>query len=241
MNDQIFISYRRDDALGSAGRLYDRLITHFEPEKIFMDVDTIEPGLDFVEVIQNAVSSCDVLLAIIGPRWSSVTDESGVRRLNKTDDFVRIEIAIALRRNIRVIPVLVQGADMPSESQLPEELKILSRRNAITISHERFNVDAERLIHVLDKALAKIEPNKVIRKGSENFKVSSGNKNKNASKKTRSQKYAFIYSWIAFLMIILGVVMLFVTLNSVSGSPVWVSAIMIIFGVVGMIYYWKKR
>lgn len=174
MNGQIFISYRRDDALGSAGRLYDRLITHFKPEKIFMDVDTIEPGLDFVDVIQKAVSSCDVLLAIIGPRWLSITDENGVRRLDKIDDFVRIEIEIALRRNVRVIPVLVQGANMPNETQLPEELKILSRRNAITISHEKFNVDAERLIRALDKVLPKKEPDKVTLKRNAKLSAATG-------------------------------------------------------------------
>jgi hypothetical protein len=153
MKEQIFLNYRRQDSEGSTGRLYDQLIEHFDPSQIFMDVDTIEPGLDFVEVIDKAVGSCNVLLAIIGNKWLTITDETGKRRLDNPNDFVRIEIASALARDIRVIPVLVQGASMPAAEDLPDDLKPLTRRNAIELSHARFKSDVERLVHVLQNAL----------------------------------------------------------------------------------------
>jgi len=106
---RIFISYRRDDSGGWAGRLYDRISQHFGRDHVFMDIDTIEPGLDFVEVIEQAVGSCDALLALIGRQWLTLTDDDGQRRLDNPEDFVRLEIAAALVRNIRVIPVLVQA------------------------------------------------------------------------------------------------------------------------------------
>src|SRR5882724_5887907 len=104
-----------------------------------MDIDTIEPGLDFVEVIEQAVSSCDVLVALIGRQWLTITDNSGRRRLYNPEDFVRLEIAAALARNIRVIPALVQGARMPHSTDLPDVLKMLARRNAHEISDRRFH------------------------------------------------------------------------------------------------------
>jgi hypothetical protein len=107
MSDQIFISYRRDDASFPAGRLYDRLSGHFRQNQIFMDVDNVEPGADFLEVIKASVGSCEVLIAVIGKDWLSSTDKEGKRRLDNPDDFVRIEIATALERGIPVVPVLV--------------------------------------------------------------------------------------------------------------------------------------
>ena len=107
---RIFISYRRGDTSATAGRLFDRLEGRFGVGSVFMDVDTIEPGLDFVEVIGGAVGSCDVLLALIGARWLGAVDEHGRRRLDDPDDFVVLEITTALERGIRVIPVLVDGA-----------------------------------------------------------------------------------------------------------------------------------
>ena len=104
MSGQIFISYRRDTSAMSAGRLYDRLSSHFASNQIFMDVDTIEPGVDFVRTIEEAVAACDVLIAVIGGRWLISPDEKGRRRLDNPEDFVRVEIATALKRGIRVIP-----------------------------------------------------------------------------------------------------------------------------------------
>jgi len=150
---RIFISYRRDDSAGYAGRLYDRFTQHFGPEQIFMDIDTIEPGLDFVEVIEEAVGSCDVLIALIGRQWLTITDDTGQRRLDNPEDFVRLEIKTALERNIRVIPALIRGASMPRSRDLPNDLKKLSRRNAIAIS-DRFHPEVDRLIKVVEKVLS---------------------------------------------------------------------------------------
>jgi hypothetical protein len=116
----VFISYRRQEASGLAGRLYDRLAALLGDDQVFMDVDTIARGVDFAEAITQAVSSCEVLLAIIGPRWLSSTDEEGQRRLDGPDDIVRMEFAAALERDILVIPVLVEGAAMPRRQELPD-------------------------------------------------------------------------------------------------------------------------
>ena len=146
---RIFISYRRGDSAGHAGRLYDRLVDHFDQQNVFMDVDTIQPGLDFVNVVQEAVGSCDSLIAVIGREWLGASDGSGRRRLENPEDLVRLEIATALARNIRVIPVLVQDAREPLATELPDELKPLSRRNSLELSDTRFRADVERLIEVL--------------------------------------------------------------------------------------------
>ncbi len=150
MSSHIFISYRREDSHGSAGRLYDLLVSHFGRERIFMDVDAIQPGLDFINVIDAAVSKADVFIAVIGPAWLDAKDQTGKRRLDNPEDFVRLEIAAALRRDIRVIPLLFEGAQMPRSIDLPDDLKALSRRNAIEISHSRFHSDAQRLINSLE-------------------------------------------------------------------------------------------
>src|SRR5208282_6041829 len=153
MNGQIFISYRREDASYPAGRLYDNLHSRFPENEIFMDVDSIKPGIDFVETIEERVSSCDVLVAVIGKRWLSAADEEGRRRLDNPEDFVRVEVGTALKRGVRVIPVLVEGALMPPASQLPEGLKPLARRNALNVSHDRFRADSERLIDSVGEVL----------------------------------------------------------------------------------------
>ena len=123
MSGQIFISYRRDDASYPAGHLYERLSTHFAQNQIFMDIDNLEPGVDFVDAIQKSVGACDVLIAVIGKRWLNAADEEGKRRLDNPDDFVRTEIGTALKRGIRVIPVLVEGALMPRVGKLRDDLK----------------------------------------------------------------------------------------------------------------------
>jgi hypothetical protein len=150
---RVFISYRRQESSGLAGRLYDRLAARFGDDQVFMDVDTIALGVDFAEVISQAVSSCQVLLAVIGPRWLTVTDEDGRRRLDDPDDLVRLEIAAALERDIRVIPILVEGAAMPRRQQLPEALAGLARRNALILRHESFRADAERLLVAVEPLL----------------------------------------------------------------------------------------
>jgi hypothetical protein len=153
MSGQIFISYRRDDASYPTGRLYDHLHSRFPQNEIFIDVDSIKPGIDFVTTIEERVGSCDVLIAVIGKRWLSSADEEGSRRLDNPEDFVRLEIGTALRRGIRVIPVLVEGALMPRSGDLPEDLKSLVRLQALAVSHDRFRADSERLLDAVDEVL----------------------------------------------------------------------------------------
>ena len=148
----IFISYRRDDSPGHAGRIFDRLRSRFGRDVVFMDVAAIEAGVDFVDVLQKAVGSCDALLAVIGPQWLSATHD-GKRRLDDPHDFVRIEIAGALQRNVRVLPVLVEGASLPRTSELPADLQALTRRQAIELRDARWDDDIERLVEGLEKFL----------------------------------------------------------------------------------------
>ncbi len=146
---KVFISYRRGDSAGHTGRLYDRLADHFGQDQVFMDVDTIRPGLDFVEVVQQAVADSDGLIAVIGIDWLTASDATGGRRLDQPNDMVKLEIAAALERGILVIPVLVQEARMPVATELPEELKDLATRNALEMSDARFRSDVDRLIQAL--------------------------------------------------------------------------------------------
>jgi hypothetical protein len=147
----IFINYRRDDAPGVAGRLFDHLAPKFSRNRLFMDVDAMKPGRDFVEQLDTQVSQCNVLLAIIGPHWLDAKDHNGNRRLESDNDYVRIELASALKRDIPVIPVLVDGALMPSHDSLPDDLKPLTRRHALELRHTRFNADADAIMHALEE------------------------------------------------------------------------------------------
>ena len=149
---RIFLSYRRDDSSPYAGRLYDRLIQHFGRDNLFMDIDTIDPGLDFVEAIEKAVGSCDVLLVVIGRQWLTNTDPQGQRRLDNPEDFVRLDILTALERRLPVIPVLVGGASMPRATELPDVLQPLARRQALVVG-DHFHPDVNRLIAALELVL----------------------------------------------------------------------------------------
>ena len=149
MSGSIFISYRRDDSEGEAGRLYDDLIRIFGFESVFMDVSDIHPGKDFRQAIDENVARCAVLLAMIGPGWATIQDASGTRRLDQPNDFVRLEIASALTRGIDVIPILVHGARMPSSADLPENLQSLAFRNCVELTHTRWNSDVEVLSRTL--------------------------------------------------------------------------------------------
>jgi TIR domain-containing protein len=156
----VFLNYRREDTSGHAGRLSDWLRRHYGNDQVFMDVIGIDPGLDFVAIIERAVSSCEVLIALIGRHWLSITDEQGKRRLDNPEDFVHIEIATALTRNIRVIPILVQGAAMPSKKDLPSTLAKLAWQSALELSDSRWSQDVQRLIEILDQVVtARVEEN----------------------------------------------------------------------------------
>lgn len=149
----IFISYRRMDDPGFAGRLYDRLQKDFGG-RVFMDVDTIEMGADFVAVLQAHLSECAAMVVVIGRSWLAARDSLGRRRLDNPRDFVRLEIETALRRNIRVIPILVDGAAMPSSEDLPFSIEPLSRRNGHAMSNAQFGADSVALISTLQRVLA---------------------------------------------------------------------------------------
>jgi tetratricopeptide (TPR) repeat protein len=155
MSGQIFISYRREESRWSARSLHDRLAVSFDPKQIFMDIDAIALGEDFVKAIETTVAKCDVLVAVIGANWLTSKDDQGDRRLDNPEDFVRMEIATALSRDIRVIPVLVDGALMPRSTELPDDLKPLVRRNALQISDTSFDGDCQRLVAAINQVLEK--------------------------------------------------------------------------------------
>jgi len=150
------MSYRREETAYPAGWLFAQLADHFGAGQVFKDVDSIQLGDDFVEVITRAVGSCDVLLALIGNEWLTITDEHGRRRLDDPNDFVRLEIEAALTRNVRVIPILVDGARVPRADELPDSLVKLVRRQALELSPARFDFDTGRLLKVLDRTLADV-------------------------------------------------------------------------------------
>lgn len=150
---RVFISYRRDDTAGHAGRLHDSLSVSFEEADVFMDVGDIEPGVDFTVAIADAIGSCDVMLALIGKRWAGATAANGPRRLDDPDDHVAMEIATALERGVRVIPTLIDGASMPDADALPLRIVDLSRRNAVQLSTVTWHSDFETLVAALRRML----------------------------------------------------------------------------------------
>jgi hypothetical protein len=146
----IFISYRREDSIATAGRIKDRLSREFGRERVFVDVDDIGHGQDFVDAVKAKIAASKVLLAVIGPTWIDRRDAEGKRRLDDPDDLVVLEIARGLAQpDTRVIPVLVDGAQMPKAEALPTSLKALARRNAIELRNTQFESDATRLIQAI--------------------------------------------------------------------------------------------
>jgi hypothetical protein len=156
MNPRVLISYRREDSAAYAGRIEDRLRRALGRNQLFMDVDNVPLGVNFAKLLQDEVARCDVLLVVIGRNWLGARGDDGSRRLDKPDDFVRIEIATALRRNIPVIPVLLDGTTMPKADELPEQLKDLALSNALDIRHASFHSDISKLIRSL-KAPHRVE------------------------------------------------------------------------------------
>src|SRR5436190_9706965 len=153
---KIFISYRREETAAYAGRLYDTVAERFGQENVFMDLD-LDPGIDFVERITQAVGTCHVLLVVMGPRWATVQDEGGEVRIADPEDYVRLEVETALRRpNVILIPVLVGAAGMPRREDLPDEIRAMTRRNALELSDARWRYDVGRLTTALDQLLAEL-------------------------------------------------------------------------------------
>ena len=152
----IFLSYRREDAAPYARLLQHELRERFPDAQVFMDLDSVEAGLPFAEVIRDAVDSCAVLVALIGRQWVTLADEQGNRWLDNSGDFVRFEVQTALERGVRVIPVLVDGASPPHRQQLPSELHKLVGLNAHKLSYDRYQYDADRLLDLIQRVLAPI-------------------------------------------------------------------------------------
>jgi len=146
----IFLSYRHADTRHVSGRLYDRLVDRFGRARIFMDVDSIAPGTDFITAVNSALSSCSVLISVIGPRWLANLHASQ----DDTEDFVALEICTALSKGIRILPVLVDGAPVPRSDQLPRSLVSLSRRNAMRLDHESFRSDIDALLSTVESILS---------------------------------------------------------------------------------------
>ncbi len=174
---RIFVNYRREDSSGHAGRLYDDLAERFGSDEIFIDIDKIEPGLDFGDSIERALDSCDVVLAVIGRQWLSLADTQGRRRLDNPDDYVRLELEAALAHGTRVIPIRVQGTEMPSSVDLPDSLRALARRHAVELSDTRWRYDVESLAAVLERISAdnaereRLELQKIAEEGAERERI----------------------------------------------------------------------
>ena len=137
---KVFISYRHDDAAGFSHAIYDRLVEHLPKDHVFMDVAGIAPGADFAQRLETTVDQCQVLLALIGKRWAG-DEQSGKARIHDPKDWVRVEVGAAIRRGVRVIPVLLDGATMPAAESLPEDVRALSRMHAVDVRASRLNAD----------------------------------------------------------------------------------------------------
>jgi hypothetical protein len=159
----IFISYRREDAAAYAGRIADALAPYFRTNQIFLDVETIPPGVDFPTFLRRRLENSNALLVLIGKRWLDCVDERGERRLDQPDDFVRLEIATALQQGVRTIPLLLDGARMPQASELPPDLAQLPRQNAIEITHGRFHRDIAVLAESLGGKRPARGPGRLVR------------------------------------------------------------------------------
>ena len=150
MSGKIFISYRRDDSRYQARMIYEAFLRRMPRENVFMDIDTIPLGVNFVKVLEGWVEQCEVLLVLMGVGWANSTDpKTGKRRLDNPKDFVRVEIRGALTRDIPVVPVMLDGAEIPDEAQLPDDIKGLLSRNAEFVEYRNFDADVQRLLKKL--------------------------------------------------------------------------------------------
>jgi hypothetical protein len=150
---RIFLCYRREDTQDAAGRLHDRLVDAYGPQGVFMDIDNVPLGIDFVEHVTEQIGKCSVVIVMIGKQWHTIKDKKRRRRLDNADDLVRAEIRAALQQKIPVIPVTVQNAAMPQAEDLPDDIRLLVRRNGIQLDATRWRTDVERLIKELDRVM----------------------------------------------------------------------------------------
>ncbi len=149
MGTTLFLSYRRADSAGFARALYDWLCRHVAPDKLFIDVAAVAPGEDFARVAEDRIAQSDLFLLLIGPTWLTAANSAG-RRLDDPDDLVRVEVETALRHGVRIVPILIDGAAMPSAADLPPSLRAITRYNAVLISHVHFDADAQALLRLLE-------------------------------------------------------------------------------------------
>ena len=158
----IFISYRRDDSLPWAGRLHEHLSRHFGEENVFIDIDAIDPGEDFSDVVHKKVEECGVFVPIIGKNWLSCADKAGHRRLNDPADHLRVEIVTALRQRKLIVPVFVADATMPDRRELPDELAPLATKNGLSVDDLHFAEDVRRLIRFLEGTVATVGSSRTV-------------------------------------------------------------------------------
>jgi len=149
----VFLCYRREDTQDAAGRLHDRLVDAYGEERVFIDIDSVPLGIDFVEHVAEQIGKCSAVIVMIGKQWHTIKDKKRRRRLDNEDDLVRAEIRAALQQKIPVIPVTVQNATMPQTEDLPDDIRLLARRNGISLSATRWKTDVERLIKELDRVM----------------------------------------------------------------------------------------
>ena len=147
---KIFLSYRRDDTGGRAGRLFDLLVARFGARNVFQDVTAVAPGRDFAAQVDAAVTGSDAVLVVVGPSWLGMTDDQGARRIDHPDDFVRREVSMALATGMPVVPVLVDDASFPSAEELPDELAPLRLRQAVILRDVSWHQDVDDLIRRLE-------------------------------------------------------------------------------------------
>lgn len=149
----IFLCYRREDTEDAAGRLFDRLVDAYGSARVFMDIDSVPLGIDFVDHVAEQISRCSAVIVMIGKQWLTIKDKRRRRRLDSEDDLVRAEVRAALQRKIPVIPVVVQNASMPSAEDLPDDIRLLARRNGILLRPEQWKEGVDRLMRELDKLM----------------------------------------------------------------------------------------
>ncbi|MCZ6887487.1 MAG: toll/interleukin-1 receptor domain-containing protein, partial [Gammaproteobacteria bacterium] len=149
IRSKVFISYRREDSAPYARLIHQSLSDFMDENEIFMDIDAIEDGEDFVQAIETAVSDCDVMLVVVGKRWANISSDDGEKRLFQVRDFVRLEVASALKQDCHVIPVLVGGAEMPAARELPPDLEAFVRRHARELSDKHWKYDIQQLARAM--------------------------------------------------------------------------------------------
>lgn len=153
MPGSIFISYRRTGGAKDARAIFERLRRELGDHRVFIDLEGIEPGEDFVDLLERQLDGCEALVVLIGPDWAGVTNEHGARRLDDENDFVRIEVGAALRRGVKIFPVLIDGALPPRATELPKDLRPLVRRQAVVLDYAKFDADVVRLARAIARAL----------------------------------------------------------------------------------------